>query len=185
VKKNRHKEHAKKREAGGFVALPHAVLRSQELAQLSPFGVKALVDLLSQYRGDNNGDFCAAWKIMAERGWRSRDSLAKALSELRETGFLVVTRQGLAGGMAKGTRRVATLYAVTFYEVDYCGGKLDIAAPTRAHLGAWRRLANVVSFKPVAKPLPKPPKPALSVTRPPCQFPAECPGERVNALALT
>lgn len=181
-KKNRHKEHASKREAGGFVALPHAVLRSAELANLSAFALKALVDLLAQYRGDNNGDLCAAWKIMATRGWRSRDSLGKALGELREKDFIVTTRQGMAGSLARAGKRVATLYGVTFYEIDFCGGKLDVNAPTRAHLGAWRRPSAQVVPLPVKARLR--PVAALSVTRQPCQLPPECPADRVNALAL-
>ena len=94
MSKKRHKGHGDKREAGGFVALPHAVLRSTEFAGLSPFALKALMDLLSQYVGDNNGDLCAAWKVMAKRGWRSRDSLAKGIRQLRDADFIVVTRQG-------------------------------------------------------------------------------------------
>ena len=39
MKKKRYKGHADKRELGGFVALPHAVLRSSEFALLSPSAV--------------------------------------------------------------------------------------------------------------------------------------------------
>ncbi len=130
--KKRFREHAQKREAGGFVALPHAVLRSPEYARLSPFAVKLLNDLLAQYRGDNNGDLCAPWTLMGtERCWHSKDSLGKALAELRGTRFIVLTRQG--------GRHVANLYAVTFYEIDFCGGKLDIEAPSRRFMGWWHR----------------------------------------------
>lgn len=130
-RKKRFKDHAEKREGRGFTPLPHVVLQSAEFAALSAFAVKALLDLLAQYRGDNNGDLCAAWTVMKARGWRSRDSLAKGLGELLERGLVVVTRQG--------GKHKASLYGVTFYEIDWCGGKLDIEAPTRAFMGAWHR----------------------------------------------
>lgn len=165
--RQRYKDSAKKREGGGFVALPHAVLTSPEFAHLSPFALKALMDLLSQFRGDNNGDLCAAWSIMKERGWNSRDSLGKGLRELRDKDFVLVTRQG--------GRHVASLYAVTFYEVDACNGKLDVKAPSRAHMGAWRRLPPPMAVIPNGSVV------VISVTRPSGQLPSDCPACRVNA----
>jgi hypothetical protein len=175
VSKRRYKDHAQKREIGGFVPLPHAVLRSGEFAALSPFAVKALMDLLAQYRGDNNGDLSAAWRVMALRGWRSRDSLGKGLAELKRAEFIVVTRQGAAGGIGK--KRVPTLYAATFYEIDWCGGKLDLKTPTRAHMGAWRKVTTAPNVAPLRPPT------AISVTRRPCQSDAVQPAGRVNAMA--
>lgn len=171
--KKRYKEHARKREAGGFVALPHAVLRSAEFASLSPFALKALMDLLAQHRGDNNGDLCAAWSLMVKRGWRSRDSLSKGVAELLHSGFVVVTRRGVAGGLGK--KRIATLYAVTFYEIDWCGGKLDLQAPSRTFIGTWRRAAAPSNVAPLRG------RAALSVTRPSCQSGPDHPAHRVNS----
>jgi hypothetical protein len=129
--RQRYKDHAARREAGGFVAFPSVVLRSQEFAALSPAAVKLLCDLLAQYNGSNNGDLGAAWKLMKPRGWRSKDTLARAIAALRAACFVIVTRQG--------GRHTASLYALTFYEVDFCGGKLEIKAPSRSFLGTWRR----------------------------------------------
>lgn len=135
--KRRYKDHASRREAGGYVPMPHVVLRSPEFAALSSRGTKLLCDLLSQYKGDNNGDLCAAMTLMKRRGWRGAATLARAAAELRDAGFLVTTRQG--------GRHKASLYAATFFTVDWCDGKLDIQAPSRAHLGAWRRKDGVSS----------------------------------------
>jgi len=136
----RHKEHARRREAGGYVALPHAVIRSQEWADLSPFAVKLLLDMLSQYRGDNNGDLSAYWsKMHRDRGWKSKDTLFKSLAELRNGNWLELTRLGKRN-------KTPSLYAVTFYAVDYCGGKLEVAA-TGSPSGAWRR---PVAARPIA-----------------------------------
>ncbi len=130
ARKNRFRDAKAQREAGGFVALPHTVIRSEAYAKLSAYAVKLLNDLLAQYRGDNNGDLCAAWKIMQQRGWKSRDTLRKALMELKECGWIVVARQG--------GRNTASLYAITFYSVNECKGKLDIR-PTHSPLSWWRK----------------------------------------------
>lgn len=133
--KKRYKEHAAKRETGGFVALPHTVLRSAEFAALSPRAVKLLCDLLAQYKGDNNGDLCAAMKLMKSRGWQGAATISRAVAELRRAEFIVTTRQG--------GKHKASLFAVTFYSIDWCGGKLEIKAPSRTHMGAWRRNPGV------------------------------------------
>ncbi len=136
-KRSKAKELAAKREAGGYVAMPHRVLRSVQFAALSPRSVKLLLDLLAQYRGENNGDLCAAMTLMQARGWRSKAGLHKSLAELKATSFIVETR--------KGGRHKATLYGVTFFDIDYCGGKLDIQAPTKRFKGSWSRSSSTPS----------------------------------------
>ncbi len=111
---------AAKREAGGYVPMPHCVLRSEAFVRLSCQAVKLLTDLLAQYKGNNNGDLCATWSLMKMRGWRSQATLNKALRELKAGGWIKVARQG--------GRNSASLYAVTFFGVDECKGKLDIPA---------------------------------------------------------
>lgn len=146
----RWKEAVSKRERGGFVPLPFAVIRSQSFAGLSAHAVKLLCDLLAQYKGDNNGDLCMAWKLMHERGWRSRDTLEKARRELLEFGWIVLSRQG--------GRHQASLYALTFYAIDDCRSKLDIGA-TGSPSGEWKK----------NEPLPALPKLKV-VSRPACQL---------------
>ena len=164
MSKKRYKAHADKREPGSFVALPHVVLRSKEFSNLSPFALKLLMDLLTQYQGDNNGDLCAAWTVMAARGWRSRDSLGKGLRELRDADFLVVTRQG--------GRHKASLYALTFYDIDWCAGKLDIQAPTSRFKGLWRKVPVTVA----------PPSTVVSLSRRMGQSNAGCPAQSVTSV---
>jgi hypothetical protein len=129
-RRHRFKEAQAKREPGGFVSLPHIVLRSESFARLDAYAVKLLMDLLSQYKGDNNGDLCAAWSLMKKRGWRSKDTLDKALKALRSAEWIEIAR--------RGGRNRANLYALTFYAVDECKGKLDIAA-THSPKSLWRR----------------------------------------------
>ena len=123
-----------RREKGPFLALPRAVVDSPQYARLSAYGVKLLIDLYAQYRGNNNGDLSAAYKLMQPRGWRSKGTLHKALQELRQAGWVVVSRQG--------GRHRCSLYALTYLAIDECKGRdLDIS-PTAAPLGTWKQPAH-------------------------------------------
>ena len=97
---------------GSYVALPRNVLKSHGYANLSAYAVKLLNDLLSQYHGNNNGDLCAALKLMKVRGWKSNSTLSKARKELVEKGFIAVSKMG--------GRNNPTLFSVTFYSIDEC-----------------------------------------------------------------
>lgn len=104
-----------RKESGSFTALPHAIFRSTAerpapVAALSKMALALLVDLSQQFTGSNNGDLCAAPKILAPYGWRSRGTVDDALVELVALGFLVMTRQG--------GRNRASLFAVTWRGID-------------------------------------------------------------------
>lgn len=116
-------------EGSGFLMLPHAVMDSPKYAGLSGSAVKLLADLGRQYRGHNNGDLSAAWKIMQPRGWKSRDTLCRALAELLAAGMIEKTRQG---GL-----HVCSLFALSWHAIDECSGKLDVSA-TRVASGLWK-----------------------------------------------
>ena len=118
-----------RRENGSFIQLPHAILESSEYAVLSAHAVKALIDLFAQFRGENNGDFTAAWSVMRKRGWKSKAMLYRALNELIDKGWIIKTRQG--------GRYLCSLYAVTWKPINTCKGKLDIL-PTRIAPGTWK-----------------------------------------------
>ncbi len=118
-----------RRESGGFAALPHCLLESQVYIGLSAHAIKLLNDLLTQFKGFNNGDLCLAWTIMEKRGWKSRDTLDKARKELLEVELITITRYG--------DRKRPNLYALTFFAIDECGGKLDIK-PTEKPTSRWR-----------------------------------------------
>lgn len=129
-KGERRRRQTGRKERGSFVALPHEILNHANFVAMKPRAVKLLLDLLSQFKGANNGDLAMAWKSMAARGWTSRDQLAKARRELLERGWIVTTRAGRIPN-------VCALYAVTWLPIDECGGKLD-RQPTHRALGRWR-----------------------------------------------
>lgn len=138
----RYKDARKKRDGGRFVAIPTCVLESNAWIDASPYAVKLLLDLLAQYRGNNNGDLCAAWKLMKRRGWRSEATLHKAKQELLALGLIAETRKGARPNKA-------SLYGVTWAELDECDGKLDIS-PQAFPRGAYLR-SNALTFGNPAK----------------------------------
>lgn len=116
-------------EGGGYLRLPHAVMESPNYRALSAHAVKLLLDLGLQFRGANNGDLAAAWKLMQARGWRSRDTLGRALAELLHFGLIEKTRQG---GLNQ-----CSLFALTWLAIDECRSKLDVRA-TAVASGHWK-----------------------------------------------
>lgn len=114
-----------------YCMLVHAYFQSPQYAALSTRAVKLLIDVYCQYRGRNNGDLCATWKVMRPMGWTSKSQLEKALAELEARGWLLKTRQG---DLTK-----ASLYAVTFLSIDDCSGKLDPSIKAGPALHLWKR----------------------------------------------
>lgn len=102
---------AEKRDGGSFRQIPLSVLEGRAYLECSPYAVKLLFDLLTQYRGQNNGDLTTAWKIMKPRGWRSEMTLHKAKKELLNSGLIVETRMGARPNKC-------SLYALTFFALD-------------------------------------------------------------------
>ena len=113
-----------RKERGSFIAVPKQILESPQYAKLSAWSVKLLIDIYAQYNGKNNGDLCAAWSVMKPKGWKSKGTLSRAVTQLLQTGFLIQTRQG--------GKHKASLYAVSFQPVDECGGKLEVASTVTA-----------------------------------------------------
>jgi hypothetical protein len=107
-----------------------AVLKSPQFAAVSGRAAKALLGIGSQYRGNNNGDLSAAFSLMRPLGWNSKEQLGKAVSELIDAGFLIMTR--------RGGNRVAHLYAPTFKPVDYSDKYDDRIKPTVGRQVRWR-----------------------------------------------
>ena len=123
-----------RREGGAFVPLPCSVLNHPNFMRLSGRGVKLLMDMVSQLRfkeggAVNNGDLTVAWSVLSKRGWKSRDTLYLSLQELLYYGFISLTRQG--------GRNLASLYAVTWWAIDECKGKLEVPE-TRVPSNEWK-----------------------------------------------
>lgn len=112
--------------------LDHRMLGHANFTRLSGNAVKLLIDIASQYRGANNGDLAASWRLMSARGWKCKRALDLAKLELIHYGWLLETR--------KGGRRVCSLYALSWQKIDYCNGKLDAGMrSTLTPPGTWKQ----------------------------------------------
>lgn len=114
---------------GPFLAMPRAVLDSPAFLSLSLKSRALLLDLGVQYRGNNNGDLSAPWSYLRKRGWKSRQTIERAIKELLDVGLIEKTRQG---GL-----HWPNLYALGWQPIDECGGKLEVL-PTAVAPGRWR-----------------------------------------------
>lgn len=134
-----------RKETGTFLLVPTEVLDSPNFRGLSHKAKGLLLDLGAQFRGHNNGDLSAPWSLMHRRGWRSKDTLDKALRELRAAGMIERTRQG---GL-----HACSLYAFTWLPIDACGDKLDVCE-THIPSGLWKPEPMPNSTNENARPTP-------------------------------
>lgn len=124
--------------------IPKHLLESPEYAELTFPETKLLLDMAAQFNGHtNNGDLHCAWSLMKRRGWKSQDTLWRALSGLLDKGFIVRTRQG--------GRHRCNLFAVTWREIHACKEKLDVK-PTRAMVGLWQKKSVLREAEYIATP---------------------------------
>lgn len=120
-----------------FSMFRHDVFNSKEYYSLSPIAVKLLVDAMAIYNRLNNGDLSFAFSIMKDRGWKSETTLRKAIKELLDANFLILSRQG-------GRNNRPNLYALSFYKINDClnkegFSKIDIKA-TRKAPDDWKKV---------------------------------------------
>ena len=119
------------RDAGGFSAIPWAVLDSPAYARLSHPAKALLMEFARQFVRDNNGRLLASRVYLATRGWKSADMITKAKRELLEAGFIFET--------VKGHRpNKASWYAVTWQALDGIQG-YDPGASGAFERGAYRK----------------------------------------------
>lgn len=127
-----------------FVGIVRSVFESTAFTALSPHACKLLLELVGQFRGDNNGDLSAAWSIVSKRGWNSRTTLWRCKRELIEAGFVFVTRQGRMPNTCE-------LLALTWFPLDV-SKKFDAGAVAGFEVRAY--LAGTPLPMPTIKPKP-------------------------------
>lgn len=126
-----------RRDAGRFIMLPVPVMESEPYKALGSSARALLLDIASQYCGDNNGRLLAGWKFMSEeRGWRSNNTLLDAKRELLASESLVVeTRMGKFPN-------TSAWFACTWWPLDWC---TDMEMPVNAFpRGGYKRLKQPV-----------------------------------------
>lgn len=117
-------------DGGAAFLIPITLFRHENFTRLSPWGHKLLMDVARQYSGYNNGYLCASRTLMRPCGWKSTDTLQRAVEELEHYGLLLRTRQG--------GRNRATLHALSWRRIDDKGNdRLDVL-PTMKPTDDWK-----------------------------------------------
>lgn len=132
-----------KGNSGRFAGLPHQLMASAKYIGLSVHSKALLYELAYQYNGKNNGDLTLTASILGERGF-ARATLSRCLNELKECGFVVVTRQGWK------QRGKPTLLAVTWQGIDDHPSGLEYDDGVKVDprpLGLWRNEAIKIQPK--------------------------------------
>lgn len=118
----------KKHASARYISIYHAVLEHPDFYEANPRCHKMLLYLLRQFNGSNNGDFTAAYSVLKKFGFKSKDTIASTLQELIDRGLIVRTREA----KFQNPNATCALYAVTWFQIHECGGKLDVQPTTDA-----------------------------------------------------
>jgi len=129
--RNKSKKGDAGRDAGGFVAIPWAVLDSPAYARLSHPAKALLMEFARQFVRDNNGKLLCSMAHLRERGWKSADVVQRAKVELLGAGFIFETYKGHRPNRA-------SWYAVTWRTLDKHGG-YDSGTAESFERGAYRK----------------------------------------------
>jgi hypothetical protein len=135
------KGHDTSRDSGPFLALPCVVLDSQAYLSLSHPAKALLLEIARQYVRDNNGRLLASRAFLAKRGWKSADTITRALRELIAAKLIHQTVQGHRPNKA-------SWFAVTWRTLDRLPG-YDAGAAESFERGAYaNQLLKNTSLKP-------------------------------------
>ena len=126
-----------RKESGPFLAVPKRMLDSPNYTKLTFKARAMLLELARQYNGSNNGDLCATYNTLKDRGFGSKETIFDAIRELEVLGFIVRTRQG--------GKNLCNLFAITWKPIDECSGKLDVKPTITATNDFLERNFRVIS----------------------------------------
>ena len=113
-----------------YVGLYHYELECPAYLHLSVYGRALLIEFRRLYNGYNNGDLSATWTQAKGKWFKSPSTLFEARKELLHYRLVKISRRG-------GTNK-PTLYAITWWQIDDCKGKLDIRK-TLVPPGSWQK----------------------------------------------
>lgn len=133
-----------KGNTGRFAGVPNVVMDSAKYTELSVHSKALLLELAYQYNGKNNGDLTLTASLLGKRGFAS-STVSRCLNELKERGFIVVTRQGWK------QRGKPTLLAITWQGIDDHPSGLEYDAGVKVDprpLSLWRTETKKIQIKP-------------------------------------
>jgi hypothetical protein len=119
------------RDSGPFIALPWQVTDSPAYIGLSHPAKALLVEIARQYVRDNNGRLLASRAHLSKRGWKSADTINRALRELIAARLI---HQTVMGHFPK----TASWYAVTWRTLDRLPG-FDAGAADSFERGGYAK----------------------------------------------
>jgi hypothetical protein len=134
------------RDSGPFVALPFVVLDCPAYLALSHPAKALLLEIARQYVRDNNGRLLASRAYLANRGWKSADTITRAVRELTDAKLIHQTVQG-------HFPKTASWYAVTWRTLDRIPG-YDAGAAESFERGAYAKKAiiKITKLRPPSGP---------------------------------
>lgn len=118
-RRNRHKK-GELEPLGGFVGVPYDVFNSKDYKGLSVEAKALLLEVIGQYRGDNNGDLTPSFYVVGAALKWGKPRHTKAVTELRATKLIQVTREG-----QRGSNGVNELWALSWFALNY-HPKMDV-----------------------------------------------------------
>jgi hypothetical protein len=140
------KGHDTSRDSGQFVAMPYVVLDSAAYLNLSHPAKALLMEIARQCNRDNNGRLLASRAYLAKRGWKSADTITRAVRELMDAKLIHQTVQGHRPNKA-------SWYAVTWRILDRIPG-YDAGAAACFERGSYAKhtLIKNAKLRPLAGP---------------------------------
>lgn len=154
---------AGKLDVGRFTALPHAVIHSVQFRALGYAARALLIDLAVQYNQRNNGKLVCCKKYLQPLGWTSNDTINRALRELKASGLLIQTRQGMMPPMSR-----AAWFAIGWFGLDVTND-LDIEPKhyQRCKLIPFKPLIKINTLTPINGAMRQTAAPTIGVARQP------------------
>ena len=131
------KRSAFKDQRGHHIRIYSEVYDSPAFKALTPPDVMALLSILRDLKGSNNGDLSLTLTKARERGISHHTTLARSLRALCAVGLIYLTRKG---GATRGGQRLPSLYAVT--DVDVYEMRHKLVEARKADF-AWRKVITV------------------------------------------
>ena len=123
-----------KRDGDRYVALPHVVIDSPSFRALGYAARALLIDISRQYTGSNNGRLVACTRYLKPLGWKSHDTVSRALAEIKDAGLLIETRMGMRPNRA-------AWFALGWYALDVVDG-IDLD-PKTYRTGQYKNAALI------------------------------------------
>ena len=82
-----------------YIKLPHAVFDHPAVQSLTPSAFKVWMHLQRRFNGFNNGSLAMSCRECAESGGMSKNTVSRALEELRKHGLVSLTMKGHYQGL--------------------------------------------------------------------------------------